>query len=69
MRQLPRGFGPIGGLGLGHNPLDVNAGVGTSHLRLAQERVAARLAAAVLPVAPSARPAPPAQTNKEGSGD
>lgn len=52
MRRLPPGFGSAGGSNLGHNPLDVNAGVGTSHLRLAQERVAARLAAAVAPVAP-----------------
>lgn len=52
MRRLPPGFGSTGGLNLGHNSLEVNAGVGTSHLRLAQERVAARLAATVAPVAP-----------------
>lgn len=67
MRRFPSGFGSAGGLNLGHNPLDVNAGVGTSHLRLAQERVAARLAAAVVPVAPrkASTPAKP----KEGSDD
>ncbi|MNR94666.1 hypothetical protein D3C72_257540 [compost metagenome] len=67
MRRFPPGFGSAGGLNLGHNPLDVNAGVGTSHLRLAQERVAARLAAAVVPVAPrkASTPAKP----KEGSDD
>lgn len=67
MRRFPRGFGSAGGLNLGHNPLDVNAGVGTSHLRLAQERVAARLAAAVAPVAPK-KASTPAKLN-EGSGD
>lgn len=52
MRRLPPGFGPTGGLGLSHNPLDINAGVTTSHLRLARERIAARLAAAATEIAP-----------------
>lgn len=47
MRRPPPGLGSIGSLGLGHSRFDVNAGVTTSHLRAAQERVAARLAAAV----------------------
>ena len=67
MRRFPPGFGSAGGLNLGHNPLDVNAGVGTSHLRLAQDRMAARLAKAVVPVAP--RKASTPTKPKESSDD
>lgn len=68
MRRFPVGGGSVGGFNLGHNPLDVNAGVGTSHLRLAQERLAAaRLAAAVVPVAPR-KASMPAKA-KENSND
>jgi len=52
MRPFPPGFGSVGGLHLGHNPLDVNAGVSTSHLRLAQERAAAQLAALAASASP-----------------
>lgn len=65
MRRLPPGFGPTGGLGLGHNELDINAGVSTSHLRLAHERLASRLAAATTAATLKASAAP--KPNKEGS--
>lgn len=67
MRRLSPGFGPAGGLSLGHDPFDINAGVGTSHLRLAQERLAARLATATMPAAPlkaSAAPKPKKETSE-----
>lgn len=67
MRRFPPGFGSARGLSLGHNPLDVNAGVGTSHLRLGQERMVARLAAAALPVAPKKASTP--TKPKESSDD
>jgi len=67
MRRLPPGFGSFGGLRLGHNPQDVNAGVSTSHLRRAQERIAARLAAVAGPE-PSRKALKPAK-HKESADD
>lgn len=66
MRRLPHGFRPTGGLDLGHNHLDINAGVSTSHLRLAQELLASRLAAATTAATPLKASAAPKPT-KEGS--